>query len=68
MKYIDELYNLLDLTIKSQASDLHLSVGHPPIIRIAGDLVPIRKKYTLTSEISKNFNLFQNVLSLQKDW
>ena len=53
MKYIDAFYKLLDLTIKSQASDLHLSVGHPPIIRIAGSLVSIVKEKKLTPEMSK---------------
>ena len=53
MKYIDKFYKLLDLTIKSQASDLHISVGHPPTMRIDGSLVPIIKEKELTSEISK---------------
>ena len=53
MKYINTFYKLLDLTIKSQASDLHLSVGHPPIMRIAGSLVPMIKEKILTDEISK---------------
>ena len=53
MKYIDQFYSLLDLTIKSQASDLHLSVGHPPTIRIDGGLVPIIKEKQLTPEATK---------------
>jgi len=53
MKYIDKFYKLLDLTIKSQASDLHLSVGHPPVIRVAGSLIPIIKEKTLTPEVSQ---------------
>ena len=53
MKYIDKFYKLLDLTIKSQASDLHLSVDHPPIMRIDGSLVPIIKESKITSEMSK---------------
>ena len=35
---------LLELTFKEKASDLHLSVGHPPVLRIAGRLVPLVKK------------------------
>lgn len=35
---------LLELTLKEKASDLHLSVGHPPVLRIAGRLVPLVKK------------------------
>src|SRR3989344_4733990 len=32
---------LLDLTIQRNASDLHLSVGYPPTLRIHGDLIPV---------------------------
>lgn len=35
------LNELLDLTIREQASDLHLTVGIPPIIRVNGELVKI---------------------------
>ena len=45
-----KLKELLNLTIEEQASDLHFSVGHPPILRISGHLVPLVKKKILTSE------------------
>ncbi len=32
---------LLELTITRQASDLHLLVGNPPVLRIDGELLPI---------------------------
>ncbi len=32
---------LLELTIQKNASDLHLSVGFPPTLRIQGDMIPI---------------------------
>ena len=41
---------LLELTLKEKASDLHLSVGHPPVLRIAGRLVPLVKKTPFTQE------------------
>ncbi|MFH1841324.1 MAG: PilT/PilU family type 4a pilus ATPase [Candidatus Nealsonbacteria bacterium] len=44
------LEELLSLTVKEEASDLHLSVGHPPILRITGSLVPVIKKEKLTPE------------------
>jgi len=50
----EELKELLSLTIKAQASDLHISVGHPPILRIAGNLSPLIKRKILTPEDSKN--------------
>ena len=45
--------SLLMAIAKHEASDLHLSVGHPPIMRIAGSLVPMIKEKILTDEISK---------------
>ena len=41
---------LLEFTLKEKASDLHLSVGHPPVLRIAGRLVPLVKKTPFTQE------------------
>lgn len=41
--YKNRLEELLSLTIKEQASDLHISVGHPPTLRIAGRLTPLIK-------------------------
>jgi len=46
--YIKQLEELLSLTVKEQASDLHLSVGHPPVLRMAGRLVPLMKMKQLT--------------------
>jgi twitching motility protein PilT len=48
--HTNKLSELLDLTVKEQASDLHISTGHPPILRIAGRLVPLVKKKKLSSE------------------
>ncbi|MBA7596525.1 Twitching mobility protein [subsurface metagenome] len=47
--YSTQLKELLNLTVKEQASDLHLSSGHPPILRVAGTLVPLLKKPRLTA-------------------
>jgi len=41
--YPTKLKEFLDLTVKEQASDLHFSVGHQPILRISGKLVPLVK-------------------------
>jgi twitching motility protein PilT len=40
----------LETTVKEQASDLHLSTGHPPILRLAGRLIPLLKYKILTRE------------------
>lgn len=44
------IQQLLDLTIQRNASDLHLSVGYPPTLRIYGDLIPISDEKFSTSE------------------
>ncbi|HEB13699.1 MAG TPA: PilT/PilU family type 4a pilus ATPase [candidate division CPR3 bacterium] len=44
------MQSLLELTIREKASDLHLSVGHPPVFRIAGRLVPLVKEKKLEAE------------------
>lgn len=38
---------LLELTIAEQASDLHLSEGQPPVLRVEGRLVPLVKRKKL---------------------
>lgn len=46
--YKKELYTLIDLVIAEKASDLHLSVGGHPRIRVSGSLIPLIKKPILT--------------------
>jgi twitching motility protein PilT len=41
---------LLDEVIKKKASDLHLQVGLPPMLRIDGSLLPVAAADTLTEE------------------
>jgi len=53
--YNNQLKELLSITVTEQASDLHLSVDHPPILRLAGSLIPLVKKKKLSSEDTKNF-------------
>ncbi|MBI2337889.1 type IV pilus twitching motility protein PilT [Candidatus Daviesbacteria bacterium] len=44
------IQQLLDLTIQRNASDLHLSVGFIPTLRIHGELVPVRGEETISPE------------------
>lgn len=44
------IQQLLDLTIQRNASDLHLSVGFPPTLRIHGDLIPVPGESPSTPE------------------
>jgi twitching motility protein PilT len=41
---------LLDIVVKEGGSDLHLSAGSPPIIRVSGSLVPLMQQDILTPE------------------
>lgn len=45
---------LLELTLDSGASDLHLTVGVPPIMRINGKLIPIKQEL-LTPENTETY-------------
>ena len=38
-----QLKEFLEITIKEQASDLHISAGCPPMLRIVGRLIPLLK-------------------------
>ncbi|MFA5291252.1 MAG: PilT/PilU family type 4a pilus ATPase [Candidatus Paceibacterota bacterium] len=45
-----EIEDLILIVAKEGASDLHLTVGRHPTIRVSGDLIPIVKKPVLTPE------------------
>lgn len=55
VNYEQELLDLLDIVITEKGSDLHLSVGSNPIIRVTGSLIPLVKKPVLTAEDAKGF-------------
>ena len=62
MDYKSEIDELVDLILKEGASDLHLSVGRNPIIRVSGNLIPLMKKPVLTEADMKGFtNIFLSV-------
>ena len=44
------IQQLLDLTIQRNASDLHLSVGFPPMLRIHGEIFPVPGEIAVTPE------------------
>ena len=46
----EQLKELLEIVIKEGASDLHISVDHPPILRISSRLIPLLKKKKLTAK------------------
>ena len=50
MDYQKEFESLIEILIKESASDLHLSVGRYPTIRVSGFLSPLLNKKILTKE------------------
>jgi len=52
--YKKQLEELLSLTVREQASDLHLSTDHFPTLRISSRLTPLVKKKKLSPEDSQN--------------
>ncbi len=54
---VAEMKLLLDLAIEKKASDLHLTVGIPPMLRIDGKLTPVVDKGVLTSEVCEKLIL-----------
>ena len=47
--YKHELTAIIELILQEQASDVHLSVGAHPMIRVTGSLIPLTKKPILTN-------------------
>ncbi len=55
MDYKKEIEDLVSLILKEGASDLHLSSGRKPIIRVSGELIPLIKKPILSDSDMKGF-------------
>jgi len=53
--YEKKLKEILELCLKEGASDVHISVGWPPVLRIGGELVPLVKYKKLTPEETAYF-------------
>jgi len=49
-----KLNDLLAIAVREQASDLHLCVSRPPILRIDGALIPLVKEKSLTAPQTMN--------------
>ncbi|MGD8399753.1 MAG: type IV pilus twitching motility protein PilT [Bacillota bacterium] len=46
-----ELRELLETTVQEKASDLHMTVGRPPMLRIYGELVPLSGMNVLSNNL-----------------
>ncbi|MCW5583127.1 MAG: PilT/PilU family type 4a pilus ATPase, partial [Gammaproteobacteria bacterium] len=58
------LISLLDCSVKQKASDLHISPGQRPILRINGDLVPLQGFSILDANTTKKF--IYDILSVEQ--
>ncbi len=65
-QYKNFLEELLQITLDEGASDLHISVSRPPIIRINGKLVTLTKKAPITSHDAKEI-VMEMMNSQQKE-
>lgn len=67
-----DLTELLTLSVNNKASDLHLSPGLPPLVRINGDLTPLEGQAVMGSEALKNMIIASMVEDQKKlfeqDW
>lgn len=53
MDYQQNLSNLIEMVIRENASDLHITVGRHPSIRIAGELIALTKEEITTPEVAE---------------
>lgn len=61
-----DIKELLEITVKNKASDLHLIAGFPPMLRVDGVLTPIGQEPPLTPQTCKEL-VFSLLSSQQKD-
>jgi twitching motility protein PilT len=63
MEYLQYIKKLLDITVKEEASDLDICVGHAPNIRITGQLVPLAQEQIITAKDSEGlaFSLMSDI-------
>ena len=50
VNYAHKLHQLIESVLENEASDLHFSVGHKPVLRITGKLTPLSDFSVLTTE------------------
>ncbi len=51
MDFAKELEDLITTVVRENASDIHLSVGRYPTLRVQGSLIPLTKKAVLTPDV-----------------
>lgn len=67
MDYSNLVKKLLETVLSEEASDLHISVGHKPTLRITGQLIPLAKEKKIEHIDSEGIaNLLMNDLQRKK--
>ncbi len=66
MDYSSQLKKLLSVVIQEGASDLHISVPHPPTLRITGRLIPLMKEKKILARDSEGL-AFVLMTDLQRE-
>lgn len=66
MEYKKQLEHLLEIVVAENASDLHLTAGRNPILRVSGFLAPLVKEPVLTAEDMKGI-LSELLTPINKD-
>lgn len=66
MDYANYLKKLLEITCEREASDLHISCGHPPVLRENTVLVDIDEEKVITPEVSQGL-AFSLMTEAEKD-
>lgn len=61
-----KIEGLLSQVVKQNASDLHISVGRHPTLRVDGSLVPLLKEEVITPDTAKDF-IFSLINEEQKN-
>ena len=55
MATVKQFEDLLSTVVKENASDLHITVGRHPTLRVDGALLPLLKEDVVTPEAAENF-------------
>ena len=55
VNYAQELQWLIEYVMEHEASDLHFAVGHQPVIRVTGQLTPVKDRPQLTTSDVNGF-------------
>lgn len=65
MEYANRLKKFLDEAVNKQASDLLISVGHPAVLRITGQLINLDNEESMSAEDTKGL-AFELMTEVQK--